>query len=244
MAHQLIDHCSLVVINHNDDDYRMQLLCDASVLTQIPAFQTLPERSRAAVASTMEVIAIGRTTPLTLRVPPTTHYIVPLTANLTLHRVASSTAFGMRLPQGVLWPITLAAGSVMEVRCRQKGLVGLLSADHINTLMRTDANVRLVMLQAVLASHEHITLEIEQYTANTLTGRVAHLLLQLSADPENNTNRTVFYGHAQLAELINARRESVSIVIGRFRAAGWIKTAYSRIQLLDIPALENIATQF
>ena len=216
----------------------MDVLCDVAILEQVPAFANLSARSLAAIQQTMQDVAIGRKNPLTLHVPPTTHYILSLSANLTLHRSAA-VEFGMRLPQGVLWPIALTPDATVEIRCREDGRVGLLSADCVNQLMQSDADLRLAMLQAAIASQQHITLEIEQYMGNSLTGRVAHLLLQLAAE-----QNTIHYGHAHLASLLNAQRESVSIVVGRFRKAGWIRTRYGRIQLLDRAALNHLATHF
>ncbi len=218
----------------------MQFLCDTAVLQQLPAFRQLSARSLQAIADTLHTVTIGRDTPFILRVPPNTHYIIPLTTNLTLHRHHDN-PFGMRLPHGVLWPITLAHNTVLSIRCHTQGLIGSLSSEHVNALMRIDADVRLAILKAAIASQQHITLELEQYMANTLTGRTAHLLLQLAADQRKPL---LHYNHAQLATLLNVQRESVTLVLGRFRKAGWITTHYGRIELTDPAALERIANQF
>lgn len=216
----------------------METDCDTRLLRNLPLFTPLSSQAMASLQASLRVVPILKRQPLTLVVPPTTHYIIPLTSNLTLHRSADG-HFGLRLPRGVLWPIALAADSTAEVRCSTSGTVGLLSSACVNHLMQTDAALRMAMLQAAVASQAHITLELEQYLGNSLTGRVAHTLLALAADQP-----VIRYSHAELAALLNAQRESISLVLGRFRKAGWIQTRYGRIEIREHAPLHMLATQF
>lgn len=211
-----------------------------SLLATIPAFQRASKAELAKLANTIHIERISRRTPLALSVPPVTHYALPLTANIHLFREGES-EFGLRLPQGVLWPVQLAQGQVIWLRCVDEGWVGLLSSAVVERLMLDSAEIRTAILQAMLASDRYATNQLEQYACSDLTGRVAQLLLDLQAEGKGNI---IHYAHSQLAQLLNAQRESVSLIIGRFRRAGWIATSYGRICIEDTRALARIAFQY
>ena len=210
------------------------------LLSALPAFAEASETQLEKVANTMWFEQIKKRTPLALRVPPSTHYVLPLSANINLFR-EGETDFGMRLPLGVLWPIRLEIGQVMWLRCAESGWVGLLSSAIVEQLMLDSAEIRNAILQAMLASSRHATNQLEQYACSDLTGRVAQLLLDLH---EDNNGNIIKYAHSNLAEILNAQRESVSLIIGRFRKAGWVATSYGRIRIEDKLALSRIAFQY
>lgn len=211
-------------------------------LAQIPAFQTLSSQVRTEIVRTMQLEQITKQTPLVLRVPPETHYLLPLSDNLTLHR---GQRFGMRLPLGVLWPVTLARDDERQVRCMpfdrelpQAGWLAVLAPKTVNHLLTTSAETRISILQAILQSNQYVTNELEQYACNDLTGRVASLLLDLHRASKRGI---IYYAHSQLAQLLNVQRETVSVIIGRFRRAGWVVTNYGRIEVTDCASLTRIA---
>ena len=218
----------------------MQKLATVRLLSTIPAFENASATQLEKLAETMQIEPIRKRAPLALRVPPATHFILPLTTNINLYR-AGETEFGMRLPQGVLWPVRLEPDQVMWLRCTDNGWVGLLSSELVEQLMLSSAEIRTAILQAMLASNRHVTNQLEQYACSDLTGRVAQLLLDLH---EDNNGNIIKYAHSHLAQILNAQRESVSLIIGRFRRAGWVATSYGRIRVEDERALSRIAFQY
>ncbi|MGB1253366.1 MAG: Crp/Fnr family transcriptional regulator [Candidatus Promineifilaceae bacterium] len=218
----------------------MQKSAIISLLASLPTFQAASATQLGKMAETMQIESVQKRKPFALRVPPLTHYVLPLSANVNLFR-ESGMSFGMRLPLGVLWPIRLEVGQVMWLRCADKGWVGLLSSDVMAKLMLDSAEIRTAILQSMLASSRHATNQLEQYACSDLTGRVAQLLLDLH---EDNNGNMIKYAHSHLAQLLNAQRESVSLIIGRFRRAGWVATSYGRIRIEDERALLRIAFQY
>lgn len=157
-----------------------------------------------------------------------------------LNRI-NGVSFGIRLPQRVLWPIEPEPDVELVVRCNGEGKVGLLSSQQICLLMHRSADMRLYILKSLLTSSTYLTDELEQYACNNLTGRIAKLLIELS---ELNSADTIKYSHSQLANLLNAQRESVSMIIGQFRRNRWVETSYGCITILDCLALRRLATNY
>ena len=211
-----------------------------SLLAALPAFRPISSEKRAMVAQSLQVTAIKKQTPFVLTYPPATYYLLPLTPNLTLHRT-SNVEFGMRLPQGVLWPVTLQPNEQVQIRCVTEGQLGILSTRAMAELLQLSPRVRQALMQSICLSESHISSELEQYTCNDLSGRVARLLLDLEQSASSNI---IHYVHVQLAALLNAQRESVSVIIGRFRRAGWITTSYGRIKIDDHNALLRLANHY
>lgn len=158
-----------------------------------------------------------------------------------LNRI-NGVSFGIRLPQHVLWPIEPEPAVELVVRANGQGEVGILSQESLNGLMQLSAETRLCILQSLLSSSTYLSAELEQYACNNLTGRIAKLLLELAA--QTPAQNTIYYSHAQLANLLNAQRESVSMIIGQFRRSQWIQTSYGRITIGDSGALNRLATNY
>lgn len=107
--------------------------------------------------------------------------------------------------------------------------------------MHRSIEMRFHILKSLLTSSTYLASELEQYACNTLTGRIANLLVTLS---EVTANDAIYYSHSQLAGLLNAQRESVSMIIGQFRRNGWVETSYGCITILDCLALRRLATNY
>ncbi len=210
------------------------------LLSQLPAFQPIPSHLRADIARNLHVVSVSKHKPYRLFYPPATHYLLPLSENLTLHK-SGDVLFGLRLPHGVLWPVMLKPNEEMQVRSTVGGQLAVLSAESVTKLLRLSAETRFALLQCICQSQTHITNELEQYACNDLSGRVARLLLDLEQTSATNTIR---YAHSQLAALLNAQRESVSVIIGRFRRAGWLETSYGCVKISDHTALLRMAEHY
>jgi CRP-like cAMP-binding protein len=73
-----------------------------------------------------------------------------------------------------------------------------------------------------------------------LTAQVAFLLLE-HAEPGPNGRPVVRLSHEVIAQLLGARRQSVSRVIADLRERGVLSTAYRQIVLDDPDALQDVA---
>jgi CRP-like cAMP-binding protein len=73
-----------------------------------------------------------------------------------------------------------------------------------------------------------------------LTGQVAFLLLE-HAEPGTEGIPVVHLSHDVIAQLLGARRQSVSRVMADLRARGLLATGYRQIILRDPDGLQQIA---
>jgi CRP-like cAMP-binding protein len=76
-------------------------------------------------------------------------------------------------------------------------------------------------------------------TTRPLVAQVAYLLLEL-AEEQVPGERVVRESHGTLAQLLGARRQSVSRVIADLRAQGCIQTRYGATVLLDMDGLRRV----
>lgn len=77
-------------------------------------------------------------------------------------------------------------------------------------------------------------------TTSDLSGRVAHVLLALREDASRDPP-VVKVSHEALAQLLGARRQSISRVLRRFRRDGVVGSGYRSITIIDLQALRGIA---
>ena len=218
----------------------MQTDHTSTLLGELPAFRPISTSLRGEIANNLRVEPVCRNAPVCLDLPTGNHYLLPLSGNLTLHHVGDA-FFGMLLPVGVLWPVVLNPGKAVEVRSNSPGYLGILSSESVGRLMSLSAETRIAILQSICQSDNYLTTQLEQYACNDLSGRVAQLLLELQRGSEDGM---IHYAHSQLAGLLNAQRESVSVIIGRFRRAGWLATSYGRIELLQPNALRQVSQSY
>ncbi|MGB1249094.1 MAG: Crp/Fnr family transcriptional regulator [Candidatus Promineifilaceae bacterium] len=86
----------------------------------------------------------------------------------------------------------------------------------------------------------------DSYTSDLLTltlpfaadSRVANLLLTIDKDVSPNP---IACGHELIGAMLNLNRESISVILGRFRHAGLVELGYRRIRLRDRQALQRLA---
>ena len=76
--------------------------------------------------------------------------------------------------------------------------------------------------------------------SSDLTAQVAFLLLE-HAEPGDGGPPVVHLTHDVIAQLLGARRQSVSRVIAELRERGLVATAYRHAVLLDTDGLQDIA---
>ena len=213
--------------------------------TYAPAAQPAPKQSltdalRNCIMAHGNVQTVTKRSPIALDGDEGRFYIFSLTSNLMLHR-QNGVLFGMRLPEAVLWSIVLEPDVCYWVRSTGVGEVVILSSDEIAQLLKHSAECRLYVLQSLLHSSDYLTNELEQYACNDLTGRVARLLIELQQTANSNS---IEYSHSRLADLLNAQRESISMIIGRFRRKGWVTTSYGCIEILNSAELTHLAQMY
>ncbi len=118
-------------------------------------------------------------------------------------------------------------------------LLCVLSRSDLQALVRRNPEVGLRLLDEVGQRLQQREAELEALAFSNLPARLAALLLR-----EADTFGTVAgYSHQDLAERLGTYRETVSQILGRFRAEGLVSVEPRRIRLLNPDALEAYARE-
>ena len=117
-----------------------------------------------------------------------------------------------------------------------------ISRDEALALIKHDGPLALLLLEDLGRHSLAISRRLDEVTFKSVPARLASVLLDL-AQPEGGaqTARLPRRSHRQLAEMINAYRETVTKVIKQFRAARLLEIDRSTITLLNRPRLEELA---
>jgi CRP/FNR family transcriptional regulator, cyclic AMP receptor protein len=114
--------------------------------------------------------------------------------------------------------------------------------DEALQLIERDTALALPLLEDMGRHRLAISRRLDEVAFKSVPARLASLLLDM-AQPEGGspTARLPRRSHRQLAEMINAYRETVTKVIKQFRAARLLEIDRSTITLLNRPGLEELA---
>ncbi len=133
----------------------------------------------------------------------------------------------------------LATVSAME------DLEGLsIPGSAFRRFLEEQPRMALVMWQAAAARLRGADLQLLEFAAYDVTGRVARRLVELADEQEAADGAVVLdlaLSHDELAAWTAASREAVSRALTTLRALGWIETRRRRIVVLDLAALRSYA---
>ncbi len=116
-------------------------------------------------------------------------------------------------------------------------LICVLSRSDLQALIRRNPDVGLRLLDELGKRLQEREAELEALAFRALPARLAALLLR-----EADAYGTVAgYSHQDLAERLGTYRETVSQLLGRFRAEGLVAVEPRRIRLLDVKRLAEYA---
>jgi CRP/FNR family transcriptional regulator, cyclic AMP receptor protein len=117
-----------------------------------------------------------------------------------------------------------------------------IARDEALGLIERDGPLALLLLEDLGRHRLAISRRLDEVAFKSVPARLASVLLDL-AQPQGGaqTARLPRRSHRQLAEMINAYRETVTKVIKQFRAARLLEIDRSTITLLNRPRLEELA---
>jgi CRP-like cAMP-binding protein len=117
-----------------------------------------------------------------------------------------------------------------------------IARDEALALIECDGPLALLLLEDLGRHSLAISRRLDEVAFKSVPARLASVLLDL-AQPQSGaqTARLPRRSHRQLAEMINAYRETVTKVIKQFRAARLLEIDRSTITLLNRPRLEELA---
>jgi CRP/FNR family cyclic AMP-dependent transcriptional regulator len=114
--------------------------------------------------------------------------------------------------------------------------------DAIPPMIESDPALGLALLEDIGRHRLEVSHRLDEVAFKSVPARLATLLLDMahsegSAQPSRVPRRS----HRQLAEMINAYRETVTKVINQFRAARLLEIDRSTITLVNMRGLEELA---
>jgi CRP/FNR family transcriptional regulator, cyclic AMP receptor protein len=121
-------------------------------------------------------------------------------------------------------------------------LICVMSRSDVEQLLLKDPRIAMRLAQSLGNRLAEAEARLEEMAFKSVPGRLAGLLLRLADDTDWRGRRVVTgLTHQQLAELVGSYRETVTLTLNQFRAAGCIEIGRRRIVLLDEDELSAIA---
>lgn len=143
---------------------------------------------------------------------------------------------------GVIADIPLLLGTPMpfDAVVSRRGSVCELDQDALLTFLRTAPSISLRWMRSIAQRLDADRRRLLAMMSSDLTAQVAFLLLD-HAEGDQHGTPVVRLSHEVMAQLLGARRQSVSRVLGELRQRGLLDTGYRQTVLLKPGELQAVA---
>jgi CRP/FNR family transcriptional regulator, cyclic AMP receptor protein len=162
-------------------------------------------------------------------------------------QIVCETAEGKRLVSAVLGPHTFF-GEMALVGQRfpqdstaesvEDALICVLSRKDLERLIMQHPKVGLRFLEQLSARLLETEAIVADFAFKSVPARLAGALLRLA---ETTQDQTIHASHQELADMIAAYRETVTLTLDEFQTRGLVELGRRSIDVLDRPALEALA---
>ena len=152
--------------------------------------------------------------------------------HLTLAIVGEKTFFGEMSIIGQRMVGTRAVALDDSVIC-------VLTRADIEQLMTDHPSVAIKIVEVLAQRLQQTRDALEQMAFNDVTGRIAGLLLRLADDRDVVEG----YSHQELSAMIGCLRESLTVVLDRFKESGALSISRKRVVILDRSQLDRVVRQ-
>jgi CRP/FNR family transcriptional regulator, cyclic AMP receptor protein len=121
-------------------------------------------------------------------------------------------------------------------------LICVMSRSDVEQLFLKDPRIAMRLAQSLGNRLAEAEARLEDMAFKSVPGRVAGLLLRL-ADDTDWRGRKVVSGltHQQLAEIVGSYRETVTLTLNDFRAAGYVDIGRRKVIILNETELSRVA---
>ena len=120
----------------------------------------------------------------------------------------------------------------------EEALICVLSRTHLERLIRQHPKVGLRFLEQLSARLLETEAVVEDFAFKSVPARLAGALLRLV---EASEDKPVHVSHQELADMIAAYRETVTLTLDELQTRGLVKLGRRSIEILDQGTLENVA---
>ncbi len=138
-------------------------------------------------------------------------------------------------------PMLLDAPMPFDAVVNSPGTVCEMDRDTLMSFLSTSPGVSWRWMRSIAVRLDDDRRRLLALTSSDLRAQVAFMLLD-QATPGDDGALAVVLSHDVLADLLGARRQSVSRAIADLRDEGLIRSAYRRTVLVDVEGLKRVAT--
>jgi CRP/FNR family transcriptional regulator, cyclic AMP receptor protein len=162
-------------------------------------------------------------------------------------QVVRESADGKRLISAVLGPHTFFGEMALvgqrlpqdsTAEAIEEALICVLSRKDLERLILEHPKVGLRFLEQLSARLLETEAVVEDFAFKSVPARLAGALLRVL---ETSGDRTVHASHQELADMIAAYRETVTLALDEMQTRGLVTLSRRSVEILDQPALEKLA---
>lgn len=137
-------------------------------------------------------------------------------------------------------PLFLEAPMPFDAVVSRRALVCELDRQALLGFLRSTPSASLRWMRSIALRLDDDRRRLLAIMASDLTAQVAFVLLE-HAEPDEGGQPVVRLSHEVIAQLLGARRQSVSRVLAGLRERGLVSPAYRRVMLRDLAGLQDVA---
>lgn len=155
--------------------------------------------------------------------------------SLTLHVVEAGQLFGL---------VSVADGGSYDSYAEATSAVQVyrIPAAEMTALVESEPALGLKLVEDLGRHRATVSQRLDEVAFKSVPARLASVLLDLAHRHDNTqSGRVPRHSHRQLAEMVNAYRETVTKVINQFRDARLLEIERHTIMLLNLRRLEELA---
>jgi CRP-like cAMP-binding protein len=138
-------------------------------------------------------------------------------------------------------PMLLDAPMPFDAVVNRTGTVCEMDQDTLKSFLSTSPGVSWRWMRSIAVRLDDDRRRLLALTSSDLRAQVAFVLLDQATSRPGGT-LAVDLSHDVLADLLGARRQSVSRAIAELRDEGLIRSAYRETVLIDVEGLQRVAT--
>ena len=170
------------------------------------------------------------------------HYYFPLSSSLELAIDTEDGKTGATAVIDSIFPVELIVDGHIDYRCtvRHSGLCYRIPARVIHEGLRQSQRLIWVLLKEAVKISRITALDSVCLRSHSLEQITAKLIL-MSIDDSQGTVANIT--HQEIANSLGARREGVTLTLGKFKDQNLISNGRGQIELIDRTGLEQVACE-
>lgn len=166
--------------------------------------------------------------------------------SLLVNSAGHESLLRIHLPGSVLGITALGTVAWRDASAKaiEPATVAKVKAQDMVQLIGTEPDLALQLIRLLVDRMRDFHFRVAELQSQTVEQRLARVLLAICQREHGGTNPDGMAGvqltHQDLAHLVNARRQTISAILGQFQNAGYVAKKGRRLQLTNIAALAQM----